>query len=36
MFRRGIQTIAESRDPGDPSTVEDPSALDSVRAASDE
>ncbi len=33
MLRRGIQAIAESRDPGDLSTLEDPRALDSVRAA---
>jgi propionyl-CoA synthetase len=33
MLRRGIQAIAESRDPGDLSTLEDPGALDSVRAA---
>ena len=33
MLRRGIQAIAERRDPGDLSTLEDPRALDSVRAA---
>jgi len=34
MLRRGIQAIAEGRDPGDLSTLEDPTALESVRAAS--
>ena len=33
MLRRSIQALAESRDPGDLSTLEDPSALDSVRAS---
>ena len=33
MLRRGIQAIAESRDPGDLSTIEDPTAMESVRAA---
>jgi propionyl-CoA synthetase len=32
MLRRGIQALAESRDPGDLSTIEDPAALESVRA----
>lgn len=32
MLRRGIQAIAESRDPGDLSTLKDPAALESVRA----
>ena len=36
MLRRGIQAIAESRDPGDLSTLEDPAALESVRATSGE
>jgi propionyl-CoA synthetase len=34
MLRRGIQALAEQRDPGDLSTLEDPEALESVRAAS--
>jgi propionyl-CoA synthetase len=34
MLRRSIQALAESRDPGDLSTLEDPAALDSVRATS--
>lgn len=33
MLRRSIQALAEHRDPGDLPTIEDPSALDSVRAA---
>jgi propionyl-CoA synthetase len=33
MLRRGIQALAEQRDPGDLSTIEDPAALESVRAA---
>jgi propionyl-CoA synthetase len=33
MLRRSIQALAESRDPGDLSTLEDPAALESVRAA---
>jgi propionyl-CoA synthetase len=32
LLRRGIQAIAESRDPGDLSTLEDPAALESIRA----
>ena len=32
LLRRSIQALAESRDPGDLSTLEDPGALDSVRA----
>jgi propionyl-CoA synthetase len=36
MLRRGIQALAEGRDPGDLSTLEDPSALESVRASSEE
>jgi propionyl-CoA synthetase len=34
MLRRGIQALAESRDPGDLSTLEDPAALESVRSTS--
>jgi propionyl-CoA synthetase len=33
MLRRGIQALAEQRDPGDLSTIEDPSAMESVRTA---
>ncbi len=33
MLRRGIQALAESRDPGDLSTLEDPAALESVRGS---
>jgi propionyl-CoA synthetase len=33
MLRRSIQALAEGRDPGDLSTLEDPSALESVKAA---
>ncbi len=33
ILRRGIRAIAEGRDPGDLSTLEDASALDQVRAA---
>jgi propionyl-CoA synthetase len=33
MLRRGIQALAESREPGDLSTLEDPAALESVRTA---
>ena len=33
MLRRSIQALAERRDPGDLSTLEDPTALESVRAA---
>ena len=33
MLRRSIQALAESRDPGDLSTLEDPAALESVRAS---
>lgn len=35
-MRRGIQALAESRDPGDLSTLEDPAALESVRASAGE
>ncbi|MBA2441332.1 MAG: AMP-binding protein, partial [Rubrobacter sp.] len=34
LLRRGIQAIAESRDPGDMSTLEDPAALEDIRSAS--
>lgn len=33
MLRRSIQALAESRDPGDLSTLEDPEALEGVRAS---
>jgi propionyl-CoA synthetase len=33
LLRRSIQAIAEGRDPGDLTTIEDPSALDQVRSA---
>ncbi|MCU0869903.1 MAG: propionate--CoA ligase [Burkholderiales bacterium] len=33
LLRRSIQAIAEGRDPGDLTTLEDPAALDQVRAA---
>lgn len=36
MLRRGIQALAESRDPGDLSTLEDPASLEAVRGSSDE
>lgn len=36
LLRRGIQAVAESRDPGDLSTLEDPSALEGIRAAEQE
>ena len=35
MLRRGIQALAESRDPGDLSTLEDPAALEGVRASAE-
>jgi len=34
MLRRAVQDIAEQRDPGDIPTIEDPSALDDIRAVS--
>ncbi|WP_119070745.1 propionate--CoA ligase [Rubrobacter indicoceani] len=34
MLRRSIQALAEGRDPGDLSTLEDPSTLEGVRASS--
>ncbi len=33
LLRRSIQAICEGRDPGDLTTIEDPSALDQIRAA---
>ncbi|HTT37402.1 MAG TPA: propionate--CoA ligase [Burkholderiales bacterium] len=33
LLRRSIQALAEGRDPGDLTTLEDPSALDQIRAA---
>ncbi|MEK6592388.1 MAG: propionate--CoA ligase [Pseudomonadota bacterium] len=33
LLRRSIQALAEGRDPGDLTTIEDPSALDQIRAA---
>jgi propionyl-CoA synthetase len=33
LLRRSIQAIAEARDPGDLTTIEDPAALDQIRAA---
>ncbi|HXF45311.1 MAG TPA: propionyl-CoA synthetase, partial [Burkholderiaceae bacterium] len=33
LLRRSIQAICEGRDPGDLTTIEDPTALDQVRAA---
>jgi propionyl-CoA synthetase len=33
LLRRSIQALAEGRDPGDLTTIEDPSALEQVRAA---
>jgi propionyl-CoA synthetase len=33
LLRRSIQALAESRDPGDLTTIEDPSALDQIRAS---
>jgi propionyl-CoA synthetase len=35
MLRRSIQALAESRDPGDLSTLEDPTALEGVRASAE-
>jgi propionyl-CoA synthetase len=35
MLRRSIQALAESRDPGDLSTLEDPAALEGVRASAE-
>ena len=33
LLRRSIQALAEGRDPGDLTTLEDPTALDQIRAA---
>ena len=33
LLRRSLQALAESRDPGDLSTLDDPAALDEVRRA---
>jgi len=33
MLRRSIQALAEGRDPGDLTTIEDPAALEQVRLA---
>jgi propionyl-CoA synthetase len=33
LLRRAIQAVAEGRDPGDLTTIEDPGALQQVRAA---
>ena len=33
LLRRSIQALAESRDPGDLTTIEDPSALEQIRTA---
>jgi len=33
LLRRSIQAICEGRDPGDLTTIEDPGALDQIRAA---
>jgi propionyl-CoA synthetase len=33
LLRRSLQAICEGRDPGDLTTIEDPTALDQIRAA---
>jgi propionyl-CoA synthetase len=33
LLRRSIQAVCEGRDPGDLTTIEDPGALEQVRAA---
>jgi propionyl-CoA synthetase len=33
LLRRSIQALCEGRDPGDLTTIEDPTALDQVRSA---
>jgi propionyl-CoA synthetase len=33
LLRRAIQAVAEGRDPGDLTTIEEPAALQQVRAA---
>ena len=35
LLRRSIQALAEARDPGDLSTLDDPNALAEIRAALD-
>jgi propionyl-CoA synthetase len=35
VLRRSIQAIAEGRDPGDLTTIEDPAALEQLRGAVD-
>jgi propionyl-CoA synthetase len=33
LLRRSIQALAEGRDPGDLTTIEDPAALEQIRTA---
>jgi propionyl-CoA synthetase len=33
LLRRSLQALAEGRDPGDLTTIEDPAALEQIRAA---
>jgi propionyl-CoA synthetase len=33
LLRRSIQALAEGRDPGDLTTIEDPTALEQIRSA---
>jgi len=33
LLRRSVQALAEGRDPGDLTTIEDPSALEQIRSA---
>jgi propionyl-CoA synthetase len=33
LLRRSIQALAEGRDPGDLTTIEDPAALEQIRSA---
>jgi propionyl-CoA synthetase len=33
MLRRSIQALAEGRDPGDLTTIDDPSTLDQIRSS---
>jgi propionyl-CoA synthetase len=33
MLRRSIQALAEGRDPGDLTTIDDPSTLEQIKAA---
>jgi propionyl-CoA synthetase len=35
LLRRAIQALAEGRDPGDLTTIEDPAALEQIRGALD-